>query len=93
LNLTEAGVKQQKINRREWQDPRNWSDNILGIYFSRKDSRVWVPKRVPILGWTLNLAHRNAMWWIVGLAMIPALGRVLGKLVGDRPRRRSADHW
>jgi uncharacterized membrane protein len=68
INRTQA-----EIDREEWENPENWSASVVGIYFSKKDSRVWVPKRIPSFGWTLNLAHPVAAWWLVGLLAIPTL--------------------
>ncbi len=37
------------------QDPNNW---ILGIfYFNREDPRIFPPKRIAYLGWTVNFAN------------------------------------
>lgn len=66
-------MTQDEINRAEWENPANWSDTIVGIYFSKRDSRVWVPKRIPSWGWTLNLGHPSSAWWLVGLIATPAL--------------------
>jgi uncharacterized membrane protein len=76
-------VDQEQINRTEWENPANWSDNIVGIYFSKSDSRVWVPKRFPSFGWTLNLGNPAAAWWLVGLLAVPTLLSALAS------RRRS----
>lgn len=61
-----------EMNQVEWEDPDNWSDPVFGIYFSKRDTRSWVPKRVPSFGWTLNLGHRHAAWWLVGVMLVPA---------------------
>jgi uncharacterized membrane protein len=66
-------MEQERINQREWENPANWSDSIVGVYFSKRDSRVWVPKRVPAFGWTLNLARPAGAWWLVGLLALPWL--------------------
>jgi len=42
----------------------------------RQDTRVWVPRRNPALGWTLNYAHRVAWWSTLGLFTVP-IGLVL----------------
>jgi len=34
---------QDEINQTEWENPDNWTT----IYFSKKDSRPWVPKKIP----------------------------------------------
>ena len=32
--------------------------NILGLYRDPNDPRLVVPKRIPAMGWTINLGHR-----------------------------------
>jgi GrpB-like predicted nucleotidyltransferase (UPF0157 family) len=76
-----AGMTQEEINRVEWENPENWSDPVIGLYFSKRDSRVWVPKRGLGLGWTLNLGRREAAWWLIGLIVGPA---VLARLLRRR---------
>lgn len=39
----------------ENENPENWKWGTF--YFNKKDSRLIVPKRVKLLGWTLNFAH------------------------------------
>ena len=70
-------MNQDAINQQEWENPANWSDTIVGLYFSKKDSRVWVPKRIPALGWTLNLAHRAGAFWFLFLMLLPTFVVVL----------------
>ena len=64
-------TEEQKIlNQNEWKNPVNWSGPIwLAVYFSKNDSRTWVPKRVPWTGVTLNLAHSNAVYWLMFIMM------------------------
>jgi uncharacterized membrane protein len=82
-------VKQEKINQREWENPANWSDSIVGVYFSKRDSRIWVPKRVPGFGWTLNLARPAGAWFLVALLSLPPM--LAGFLARrDRGERSSA---
>jgi uncharacterized membrane protein len=82
-------MTQDEINRAEWENPANWSDSVVGIYFSKRDTRTWVPKRVPAFGWTLNLAHSAGAWWLVGLlAGPPLLMRLLGRRAPSRVSRR-----
>ena len=61
-------------------DPANWK---LGLfYFCRSDPRIFVPKRIRGLGWTLNLARPMAVpFFLLLVALIPcagALARSLG---------------
>lgn len=61
-------MTQDEINSKEWNDPSNWSRPLwLGIYFSKKDTRSWVPKIVPKLGWTVNLGNPAGAAWFVGI--------------------------
>lgn len=45
---------------REWRNPDNWRGGWLGVYYAPGDPRIWVPKRRPWMGTTLNFAHRGA---------------------------------
>jgi uncharacterized membrane protein len=56
-----------------WRDPAHWSDGLLGCYFAKADPRLWVPKRNPALGWTLNMGHPRAGWWMIGTVLFAAL--------------------
>lgn len=56
---------QDQIDEAEWQNPNNWRAGLF--YFSRRDSRLWVPKQVPEFGETLNLGRP------LGLAIIGAI--------------------
>ena len=63
----------------EWRRPENWH-GAFETYGAPRDSRVWVPKRNPAMGWTLNAAHPAAWWWRALLIGVP-VAIVL------------ADHW
>lgn len=61
-------------NIAEWNDDKNWSRfGLLGIYFSKVDSRLWVPKATPGLGWTINFAHRGAVAMLLAVIALPTL--------------------
>ena len=57
---------QKEINQAEWKNPDNWST----IYFSKKDSRTWVPKRNPKHGNTINFGSRTGSRWIYYLYLL-----------------------
>jgi uncharacterized membrane protein len=63
-------------NQAEWSNEANWSHPKFGIYFSKRDSRLWVPKKFG-WGWTLNMGHPQAAWWLVGLLALPWILRRL----------------
>jgi uncharacterized membrane protein len=73
-------ITQDKINNSEWQDPDNWGEpKYWGLYFSKEDSRIKVPKRNPSMGWTINVGHRSAPFWLFGIF---GLFYLLGFLIG-----------
>ena len=61
---------QARVNQAEWERPENWS-GWLGTYRSVRDTRLFVPRRVPTRGWALNLAHRASWWTLLGLFTVP----------------------
>ncbi len=73
-------MDQREINRREWRDPANWTGGLLRRYASERDSRLWVPKSNPVLGWTLNFAHPASLYWLVGLVLVGPL-LIIGTIV------------
>lgn len=75
-------MTQEEINQAEWSDLANWSHPKFGLYFSKRDTRAWVPKRLPGWGWTLNLGHPASLWWMVGVILLPTL--LLSVLRGRR---------
>ncbi|HTG43990.1 MAG TPA: DUF5808 domain-containing protein [Verrucomicrobiae bacterium] len=61
-------MNQRETNEREWADEDNWSGpKWLSLYFSKKDSRLWVPKQIRAMGWTINLGHRNGVFLFLTL--------------------------
>jgi uncharacterized membrane protein len=64
-------------NDRMIQNPENYKWGIF--YFNAKDRRILVPKRVNMMGWTLNFANINTYLLIFGLI---AIALIFGKLVG-----------
>ena len=66
---------QAAINEAEWRDPRNWS---AGIYFSKRDSRTHVPKRIPALGWTVNLGRWQGVLLLFGVILLVVAALVVG---------------
>lgn len=64
-------------NDRMIQSPENYKWGVF--YFNTKDRRILVPKRVHMMGWTLNFANINTYLLIFGLI---AIALIFGKLVG-----------
>lgn len=63
----------------DMERPSPWRFGIF--YYDPEDKRIWVPKRIAVLGWTLNFAHPGS-WFI--FAMIVAV------IIGMEVARRSA---
>ena len=64
--------EQDQINEQEWENLDNWTLPV-GFYFSKKDSRVMVPKRAKWMGWTFNLGQPAGAWWFLGCVLAPTL--------------------
>lgn len=53
------------------KDPSNW---ILGIfYFNKKDKRIFPPKRLSLLGWTINFANPFSIMTFVAIILLMIL--------------------
>jgi len=69
--------EQDQINKEEWNNPDNWSGpKLMEIYYSKKDSRTWVPKRVPY-GWCQNLGKKSGVAWMWGIMIALQLFTIL----------------
>ena len=60
-------MTQKEINEAEWRDPANWRGGWLGLYFGKDDTRILVPKRRPMFGFTVNLARREGKALLLGI--------------------------
>ncbi len=68
--------RMEDFKYKEWHDDeQNWKMGIF--YFNPADPRIFPPKRIKQLGWTLNFARWQA--WLV-LLLIMLLIAFLGKL-------------
>ncbi len=68
-------MEQREINQAEWNNPDNWSGpSWIRLYFSKRDSRTWVPKPNPALGKTINLGSNAGAYWFLGAVLLaPAI--------------------
>ncbi|MFL5754277.1 MAG: DUF5808 domain-containing protein [Bacteroidia bacterium] len=54
--------------KQEQDDPSNW---IWGIfYYNKDDKRLFPPKRIPYLGWTVNFANPYSVLCMIGLIIL-----------------------
>ena len=76
-------MTQDEINEAQWADPENWSGpDWAALYCSKEDARVWVPKKMPWMGWTLNLGRPADVCWLIAfLVALSALLIVIGTLL------------
>jgi uncharacterized membrane protein len=79
---TPKRMSQKEINNAEWQNPDNWGGpRWISVYFSKKDTRTWVPKQTPWMGATLNLAKTSGVIQflviLITLCLLPLLSLVL----------------
>ena len=79
---TDSTANQSAINEAEWRNPQNWTS---AAYFSKRDSRFLVPRRIRALGWTFNLGNR-----VGALAFIAILAVIILALAG--PLRMASGH-
>jgi uncharacterized membrane protein len=65
-------MKQDDINEMEWRNPDNWTwRGPLGLYASKRDTRLIVPKATPLMGFTLNFAHPRCTYALIAIAALP----------------------
>lgn len=58
------------------KDPSNYKWGIF--YYNPIDPRVWLPKRVPWFGWTLNFANWKSYLLLIAIAAaVAALGLLI----------------
>ena len=78
-------MSQGEINDREWANADNWSGpRWMSLYFSKRDTRLFVPKRMPWMGWTLNMGHSAGAVSYVLILVIVALLPILVILFAER---------
>lgn len=63
-------------NDRMIQDPTNYKGGIF--YFNRKDRRILVPKRLKMMGWTLNFANIYTYILVLGIILVILIYTRLG---------------
>jgi uncharacterized membrane protein len=75
-------MKQDDINDIEWRNPSNWTwRGPLGLYASKRDTRLLVPKATPMMGWTLNFGHPSWVYVVAGIAVLPLAFEVIRRVV------------
>lgn len=58
--------KPDKETLQRWQkDSTNWKWGLF--YFNKEDKRIFPPKRVPMMGWTVNFANKWSIMAMIAL--------------------------
>lgn len=77
-------MNEKERNQKEWENPDNWKGPFRrSFYASERDTRVWVPKRRPGLGWTLNMAHTGGRLWMAAFIGLAVVGFTLALALGS----------
>lgn len=58
----------------------------LGLYHDADDPRLFVPKRNPSLGWTINLEHPYGRTTLGLILMVPVIGIVISAIMAANYR-------
>ena len=60
----------------EWhKDPSNW---IFGVfYFNKKDKRIFPPKKLEFLGWTVNFANPYSLIMMLLIVILAVIGYLI----------------
>ncbi len=75
-------MKHHTIEQQEWNNPDNWSRKAwLGLYFSKRDPRLFVRKPLTALGWTMNFARPAAAIFFMGIVLVVVLATVTAPLL------------
>jgi uncharacterized membrane protein len=50
------------------KDPNNWK--LGGIYYNKEDKRIFPPKRIKWMGWTVNFANTKSVLVFITVMVI-----------------------
>ncbi len=82
--MKERDIHQDALNQQEWENDSNWTfgSDYLTVYFSQKDTRSVVPKKLPWMGWTFNLAKPGGVNRLVSsIFLVPLIIVVLHVII------------
>jgi len=53
-------MKPSQETQDQWsKDPKNWKWGVF--YYNKADKRIFPPKRIPWMGWTINFANTKSI--------------------------------
>jgi uncharacterized membrane protein len=70
---------QDEVDAGEHANPANWHGGWVGIYYSKRDSRAFVPKRCAGMGITINFARLPGVLFLVGILAFAGVIIVLSR--------------
>ena len=75
MNIKERPSEETK---KQWhQDPNNW---IWGLfYYNKEDKRIFPPKRIAWMGWTVNFANPKSVSALLVILFLAAVIVLLQK--------------
>jgi serine/threonine protein kinase len=80
---SELREAQSRLNEAEWNNARNWTGpRWLSLYFSKRDSRAWVPKQIAGMGWTVNLGNQRGLFAFFAIIFVIIIAIIFGGIVG-----------
>ena len=61
-------MNNQQFKNEDYLDPKYWKRGIF--YFNKNDKRIFSPKRIKQMGWTVNFANPISIFSIIVLFTI-----------------------
>lgn len=61
-------MNNQEFKNDDYLDPKYWKWGIF--YFNKNDKRIFPPKRIKQMGWTVNFANPISIFALVALVVI-----------------------
>ncbi len=56
-------MENQEFRNEDYLDPKYWKWGIF--YFNKNDKRIFPPKRIKYMGWTVNFANPRSIFSLV----------------------------
>ena len=61
-------MNNEQFNNEDYLDPKYWKWGLF--YFNKNDKRIFPPKRIKAMGWTINFANPISIISLFGLVLI-----------------------
>jgi uncharacterized membrane protein len=69
-------MEKEELHKQWHADPNNWKWGVF--YFNREDKRLLVPKRIALLGWTINFANpRSILFFLVFIGVLFLIAQLM----------------